>query len=316
MIRVAQAGSDERYTYNGGAAGDQRKGKPDANGCFTGELNIQPWYNKPWDYVIRPNSTSVAETMAACAEKIVKNKNVGYDQSQDETLWDALAKLGWKMESIDKLPLCETDCCRLADVEIRMAGITDIPNLKHKYTGNIREALEKSGHFTVYKETVMTQTTDFLRRGDLLLQEGHHIVTVLDTSPTTGGKLYKVYNCVACHLRATGSTSGKHIAYMHSGDVVTLYGWSPSGWGKVTTADGKVGYISPKFLKAVTSAQTTGKLNLRNGVGTGNASMIVIPNKTKLTLFGIGGVVSGENWYATSYGGYTGFASGKYIKIS
>lgn len=316
MIRVAQAGSDERYTYNGGAAGDQRKSAPDKNGCFNGELSVLAWYNKPWDYLIRPNSTSVAETMAQCAEKICRNKNVGYDQSQDETLWEAIDKLGWNLLAIDKLPLCETDCCRLVDVEVRMAGIKNIPDLKHKYTGNIRAALEASGHFTVYKETVMTQATDFLRRGDLLLQEGHHIVTVLDTSPSTGGKLYKVYKCVSCHLRASGSTSGKHIAYLHSGDVLTLYGWSPSGWGKVTTPEGLAGYVSPKFLKAVSSAKTTGKLHLRSGVGTGNNSLIVIPNNTNLTLTAAAGTVSGTVWYSTSYGGYTGFASGKYIEVT
>ena len=94
MIRVAQAGSDERYTYNGGAAGDQRKTAPDKNGCFTGELNIMAWYNKPWDYLIRPNSTTIAEAMARTAEKICKNKNVGYDQSQDETLMSSRRKRG------------------------------------------------------------------------------------------------------------------------------------------------------------------------------------------------------------------------------
>lgn len=312
MIRVAQAGSDERYTYNGGAAGDQRKGKPDANGCFTGELNIQPWYNKPWDYVIRPNSTSVAETMAACAEKIVKNKNVGYDQSQDETLWDAIDKLGWKMASIDKLPLCETDCCRLVDVEVRMAGITNIPSLKHKYTGNIREALEKSGHFTVYKETVMTQTTDFLRRGDLLLQEGHHIVTVLDTQ-TTSGKGYRISNCVACCLRSQGSTKGKIITYLHSGDVVTLYGWAATGWGKVTTPDGLAGYVSPSYLTACERVQATAKVWLRSGASTDNKGLTVIPKGTKIAWGGQTAMNGKTVWFALNYGGYSGFSSGKYI---
>lgn len=313
MIRVAQAGSDERYTYNGGAAGDQRKTAPDKNGCFSGELSILAWYNKPWDYLIRPNSTVVAERMASAAEKICRNKNVGYDQSQDETLWAAFDKLGWKEENIAKLPLCETDCCRLVDVEIRMAGITSIPDLRHKYTGNIRKALEASGLFTVYTGAGMTQTTDYLRRGDLLLQEGHHIVTVLDTASTVG-RPYRIANCVACHLRASGSTSGKHIAYLHSGDPVSLYGWSATGWGKVTTSDGQAGYVSPKYLAEVRKVQSTATVWLRSGAGTNNAALIAIPTKTTLSWSGATAKVSGTTWYNVSYGGYTGYASGKYIK--
>lgn len=314
MIRVAQAGSDERYTYNGGAAGDQRKTAPDKNGCFTGELNIMAWYNKPWDYLIRPNSTTIAEAMARTAEKICKNKNVGYDQSQDETLWDALERLGWKESSIDKLPLCETDCCRLVDVEIRMAGVLSIPDLRHKYTGNIRKALEDSGLFTVYKETVMTQTTDFLRRGDLLLQEGHHIVTVLDTQTTTG-KGYRISNCLACCLRSSGSTKGKILTYLHSGDPVILYGWSATGWGKVTTPDGLAGFVSPKYLVSTDRIKTTGKVWLRSGAGTKNQALTVIPNNTTLAWGGQTAKDGNITWYATNFGGYTGFVSGKYISV-
>ena len=64
MIRIAQAGADEKYQYRFGEAGDQRKGTPDANGCFDGELNVQPWYNKPWDCVIRPKDPMTADTIA------------------------------------------------------------------------------------------------------------------------------------------------------------------------------------------------------------------------------------------------------------
>lgn len=313
MIRVAQAGSDERYTYNGGAAGDQRKGKPDANGCFTGELNIQPWYNKPWDYLIRAKDDAVAEKIAKTAEKIVKNANVGYDQSQDETLWVALENLGWNLNSIDKLPKCETDCCRLVDVEVRMAGIKDIPELRHKWTGNIREALEKSGHFIVYKEVGMTQTTTFLKRGDFLLQEGHHIVTVLDTQTTTG-QGYRISNCIACNLRSEGSTKGKILKTLHPGDVVTLIGWATTGWGKVSTPYNLVGYVSPKYLVACGKVKAAEKVWLRCGAGTENNGLVVIPKGTTLPWLGQTALNGNTTWFALNYGGYAGYSSGKYIK--
>lgn len=314
MIRVAQAGSDERYQYNYGQAGDQRKGTPDANGCFTGELNVQPWYNKPWDYVIRPKNETLANSMAGNAELICRNKNVGYDQNQDETLWDAFDKLGWSPTSIAKLPLCETDCCRLVDVVIRLGGVTSIPNLKHKYTGNIRKALEDSGLFTTFKDDAYTQHDTKLKRGDLLLQEDHHIAIVLDTSPEAVGLPYVIRNCVACCMRDQGSTKGKVVQYLHPNNLVTLWGWSPSGWGKVTY-NGKTGYVSPKYLVAVKKVKTTGKVWLRAGAGTNTTGLTVVPNKTTIPWSGVTAKNGNTVWYYVSYGGYNGFVSGVYLKI-
>lgn len=314
MIRVAQAGSDERYQYEFGQAGDQRKGTPDKDGCFTGELNVQPWYNKPWDCVLRPKSATVANAIAGNAELICRNKNVGYDQNQDETLWDSFDKLGWSPLSIAKLPLCETDCCRLVDVCIRLAGITDIPDLKHKYTGNIRKALMDSGRFELFTDDAHTRHNNLLKRGDLLLQDGHHIVVVLDTAEETVGKPYRVYNCVACCLRTEGSTKGKILAYLHPNDIVTLYGWATTGWGKVTTADGKTGYVSPKYLTPARQVKSTGKVWLRSGAGTNNNALTVIPNGAIIPWDGRTAKNGNTTWYYLSYGGYNGYASGLYIK--
>lgn len=313
MIRIAQAGSDENYHITNGRAGDQRKTSPDANGCFQGELNVQPWYSKPWDYLIRPNSETVANAIAGNMHAICQNRNVGYDQNQDETLWEAFDKLGWSPLAIPHLPLCETDCCRLLDVCVRLAGIKNIPNLRHKYTGNIRNALEASGHFTVYSDKALTQSTAKLRRGDILLQEGHHVVVVLDTAEDPG-KPYKIWNCLACCLRDQGSTKGKVLAYLHPGDVVQLQGWAPSGWGKVTY-NGTAGYVSPKYLVATSKVKTTGKIYLRSGAGTNTAALTVIPSGTSLEWNGSTAQNGGTTWYAVSYGGYSGFISGRYTQV-
>lgn len=313
MIRIAMAGLDEKYQITGGRAGDQRKGTPDANGCFQGELCVQPWYDKPWDFMIRPKSETVANSIAGNIHLICQNKNVGYDQNQDETLWEAFDKLGWSTTSISKLPLCETDCCRLLDVGIRLAGILNIPNLRHKYTGNIRPALEESGHFTVYSDKAYTQSTAKLRRGDILLSEGHHVVVVLDTAEATG-KPYMIRNCIACHLRSEGSTKGKHILYLHPGDVVSLTGWAPSGWGKVSFK-GKTGYVSPKFLVAAKQVKTVEKVYLRAGAGKNTAALTTVPRQTVLDWDGTTAMNGTTTWYAVSYGGYSGFVSGLYTKV-
>jgi len=314
MIRVAQAGSDEKYQYRFGQAGDQRKGTPDANGCFTGELNVQPWYNKPWDYVLRCKDSEKADIIAQAAQMICKNKNVGYDQNQDETLWDAFERLGWNLLAIPSLPLCETDCCRLADVSIRLAGITSIPNLKHKYTGNIREALVNSGLFYCFSEDSYTQHDTNLRRGDLLLQEGHHLAIVLDNSEQGVGIPYRVTNCIACYLRSAANTGGKILATLHPGDVVSLHGWTPNGWG-IVDYNGKSGYVSGKFLKPARQVMTTEKVWLRSGAGKNTQGLTAIPRRTVLPWDGRTAKNGNTTWYAVSFGGYNGFASGLYIKV-
>lgn len=315
MIRVAQAGSDERYQYRFGEAGDQRKSAPDANGCFTGELNVQPWYNKPWDYVIRPKDEEVADKIAQAIHLICLNKNVGYDQNQDETLWDAFEKIiGWNIIGIPNLPPCETDCCRLYDVGLRLAGITNIPNLKHKYTGNIRAACEASGHFEILKDEKYTQHPDHLRRGDMLLQEGHHVAIVLDSAEAEIGIPYRVCNCIACYQRTASNTGGEILATLHPNDIVMLYGWTPNNWGLVTY-NGKNGYVSGKFLKPVKEVKATEKVWLRSGAGTNTQALVVIPRKTVIPWGGKSAMNGSTTWYYLSYGGYNGYSSGRYIKV-
>lgn len=314
MIRVAQAGSDERYQYRFGEAGDQRKGTPDENGCFTGELNVQPWYNKPWDYVIRPKDPDVGEIIAQAAHMICLNPKVGYDQNQDETLWEAIDKLGWNLLAIPHLPPCETDCCRMYDVTVRLAGITNIPNLKHKYTGNIRYACEASGHFDILSDEKFTQHPDHLRRGDMLLQEGHHVAIVLDSAEEAVGIPYRICNCIACYQRTASNKGGTILNTLHPGDIVMLHGWTPNNWGLVTY-NGVKGYVSGKFLTKASQVKATGKVWLRSGAGKNTAGLVVIPYGTKLDWGGKTAQNGDTTWYYLSYGGYNGYASGKYIKV-
>lgn len=314
MIRIAQAGADEKYQYRFGEAGDQRKGTPDANGCFDGELNVQPWYNKPWDCVIRPKDPMTADTIATAAHMICLNKNVGYDQNQDETLWEAFEKtLGWNIAAIPHLPLCETDCCRLWDTCARLAGV-NMPGQKHLWTGTVRKACEASGLFEIYHDESYTQHTTHLKRGDMLLQEGHHVAIVLDSAEAEIGTPYRIWNCVACCLRSAGNTGGKILKYLHPGDIVTLHGWTPSGWGNVTF-EGIKGYVSPKYLKPAKQVKTTGKVWLRAGAGTNTTGLTVIPYGTTIPWNGNTAKNGSTTWYQLTYGGYTGYSSGLYIKV-
>ena len=84
-VRIGHASLDERGRVSGGAAGNQ-SGK---------EICTRSWYAKPWGLVLRPKSAAVAEAMARACEAGCANQNIGYDQSQRNTLNTQAAKVAY-----------------------------------------------------------------------------------------------------------------------------------------------------------------------------------------------------------------------------
>lgn len=309
MIRIAQAGSDEWGGIYGGNAGDQRKTNPDANGCFDGELSIKPWYNKPWTHLLRCNDPKKAETIALAFEKICRNAKVGYDQSQDETLWAECEKIGWDLNDVDKIGKCECDCCRLYDVALRFAGI-NASNQKHWYTGNVRAGVVGTGLFTVYTDAAHIASTNKLKRGDALLQEGHHIVVVLDSSEIAEGDPYKATGDV--WMRTGGSTSYSKIKVISKGEVVNVHR-IVNGWA-YADHKGNIGYVSMKYLAPMGKMKTTGDVWQRKSAGITGGKIQVVTGGTEVISTGNTKKVLGTVWYEVIYSGYTGWCSGKYLK--
>ena len=79
---ISNCGHDERGKYTGGQAGDQ-----------TGqEWAVIPWYNRPWNVVLRHNDWEVREKIAELAKKAAENNHIGYDQGERYTFWEKTAK--------------------------------------------------------------------------------------------------------------------------------------------------------------------------------------------------------------------------------
>ena len=113
MITIAHAVCDERGRTSGGAAGNQT-----ANLYHTtGELRFSEWYNPNgggWDYLIRPKKRSKAIAIAAAAMSAVRNKNIGYDQSDRESLYDQVKYCSFKPTGA--ITPCNCDCSSLVTV--------------------------------------------------------------------------------------------------------------------------------------------------------------------------------------------------------
>lgn len=171
-VKIAHASIGENNTVAGGKAGDQT-GK---------EVCIRSWYNKPWSFLLRFKDADMAEKVARCMEMAAKNDHIGYDQSQRNTLLNQARKYNYDVSKVTTN--CETDCSALVSVACMYAGI---PESKMTLNGNcattrtLRPILKSTGEVDIYTTAPYLSKTDKLKRGDILLKEGSHVVVVVET---------------------------------------------------------------------------------------------------------------------------------------
>lgn len=164
-VTIGHASLDESKNIKGGAAGDQTRG----------EVCTRSWYSKPWTTVIRPKDSTVAEKIATAMEQACANDNIGYDQSQRTTLYTQAKAVNWDLSKI--AVKCECDCSSLVAVCVNAAGIKVSKDI---YTGNEKSALKATGGFTVFVDSKYVSKSDNLKRGDILLGNGHTAVALSD----------------------------------------------------------------------------------------------------------------------------------------
>ena len=271
-VTIGHASIDERGKANSGAAGDQTKK----------EVYSRTWYSKPWHTVFRPKSSTVAEKIAKAMEQACANDNIGYDQYQRTTLYTLAKAANWDISKVAKK--CETDCSALVAVCCNSAGITVS---KDMYTGNEKSLLTKTGAFTVYTDSKYTGSSANLKRGDILLGNGHTAIVL-----SNGENVKTVTNSKP----ATTTTTAKP-------KVVTAK----------DAAESKSAIYNGTY--AVTAAQA---LNVRDGAGTSAKILVTIPKGTKVRCYGYYTQNGDTTWLYVqfTYEGttYTGFVSTRYLK--
>lgn len=164
---ISNCGHDERGKYSGGAAGDQTGG----------EYAVIPWYKRPWDVVLRPPTKEIGKTLASVARAAANNNKIGYDQSQRKTYFEQLKKAGWDPAKITTK--CEADCSSSTAANVIATGHILHDKALEKvspdcWTGNLKSALVKAG-FKALTSKMYTDSPDYLRAGDILLNEQHHV---------------------------------------------------------------------------------------------------------------------------------------------
>ena len=177
---ISNSGSDERSKYKGGKAGDQ-----------TGtEWRIIPWYNRPWNVVLRHPDEKVRKEIALLARAAANNDKIGYDQNERYTYWQQLSKSNYDPAKIKTA--CEADCsagvlanCKAVGYRLNIATLKKID--QNGYTGSMKKILKAAG-FKVLTDKKYLSSDAYLLEGDILLCEGHHTCTNLTNGKYSGAK--------------------------------------------------------------------------------------------------------------------------------
>lgn len=167
-IRIGHASQTEHGRATNGQAGDQTKK----------EVCVRTYYNhsKSWDYYIECTDEKLADKASKYMEEICANDNVGYDQNERLTMYNAIKKNGNKVKGIGK---CETDCSALVSACYIFAGLGTKLNPSCT-TRNIRQALLNTGKFKAYSSKEYTTSDTLAKRGGIYLKEGSHVVMALE----------------------------------------------------------------------------------------------------------------------------------------
>ena len=260
MVKIGSARIDENGRAMGGVAGDQT-GK---------EVATENWYLHPYGWtLIRAKTHEMRERLARDMEYACKNPLIGYDQSQNQTLWQEAKWCAYDCSKISKP--CETDCARLVRVCAWYAGSKP----RDFYTATEMSALKATGDFNVYTSAKYTKSSDYLLRGDILVtpRQGHTVIVLTNGAKVSGEQDGQVQTSqpaknfskdvagtyqttAAANLRFGAGTNQKVMTVLDSGSIVNCYGYYTQGVGRkwlyvATNKHGTryIGFMSDRMLK-------------------------------------------------------------------
>ena len=171
-VKIGHASIDENGKAQGGKAGDQTKK----------EVCTRDWYKGGWHTVLRPKSATLAEKSAKACEAACSNDKVGYDQGGRNSLHKQAEVVGYDLTKI--ATACECDCSSLMHV-CAMAGGADLEyGSNGMTTRNMVDKLLATGDYEKLTDSKYLTTDVYLKRGDILVKNGHTVMVLEDGTYT------------------------------------------------------------------------------------------------------------------------------------
>ena len=238
-VRIGHASIGDSGKVSGGSAGDQN-GK---------EVFIRTWYlhEKGW-VVLRCKDVDKRNKIAQAMEMACANNDIGYDQSQRDTLLTDVKNKGFDPSKTSKK--VETDCSALVRVCVAYAYGKDVTGGFN--TSSEASALVNSGFFTKLTESKYCASSDYLMRGDILCTKTKgHTVIVLDN----GKKITSTDAAVSTNT----TTQGKDNS-MSNSSLATL--WVPADSSNYYSSrnGSKISEITIHHMAGRLTAQRCGEL--------------------------------------------------------
>ena len=260
-VLIGHASIDENGRASGGKAGNQTKK----------ELCTRNWYNKSWSVLLRPKDATMAEKIAIACEQACANQNIGYDQGQRNTLYTQAKAVNFDLSKITTP--CECDCSSLACVCAIAAGA---PADKLYVGGNMgttrtmRSYFRSTGMFEILTDSKYLTISDYLKRGDIVVNEGSHTFVVLSNgskvagdqpimTPTSSDVIGIAVALGNINVRIGPSTSYKAIGMVKKNEQVQVLEKLSNGWLRImwNGADAFVSNSGNKYFSFNSVSHTT-----------------------------------------------------------
>lgn len=243
-IRIGHASISEKGTIRG-AAGDQ-------NGR---EVFIRSWYrhSKGW-ITLRCKVPAMREFIARAMEMACANPDIGYDQAENQTLWNNVKDKGYDPSRTTKK--VETDCARLVRLCVQYACemVSNGKLIPDFYTATLANTLVKTGLFEKLTDDKYNTRDDYLLRGDIqVTRTKGHTWVILENGrkaevekPAVPARQVQVTAAKSAYVRSGPGTNHPAVAVVGRGDVFPLLDVAENGWRRIQL-EGKTGWISPKM---------------------------------------------------------------------
>lgn len=190
----------------GHASTDKDKKVGDSSGK---EVCTRDWYSYPkvgWTCLLRPKNSNLANNIARMCELGCANNKIGYSQARRNTLWQKFKTISY---NISKVGACDCDCSSFATVCAIGAGANITYGTNAPTTSTMRKVFKATGQFEVLTDKKYLSGEDYLKRGDILVAEGHHTVIVL----SNGSKATTTSTTTSTTTTTSGSYKYKGVDY-------------------------------------------------------------------------------------------------------